>query len=423
MIDRFPTIRKLACLVLLVLGGCVADVAPKAAPAGEATSPKLAAMEQTAQLLQSQAPVQQLGVYLVGFHALKDEPSSQMTAHHFCHSVTQEFAQCALFDGNTAEANLTGIEYIISEKLYNELTEAERRYWHPHNYEILSGTLMAPGMPDAAEHELFKTFMNSYGKTWHTWSIGLFGAKQDTTPVGEPHLAWSFNHDGEAKPGLVEARDKAMRVSSADKRDQRRDLIPLAHQQPGVDALTSRFGDTQRVIPGVPPRDSALGGSRQILEAASRGLDEAIRQAEASLGPHQPGSGHTKLHMQRVVNELEGTESPSYKAVPHTPAPADAVLPRLRELRSSLGERALQDVVQSLDQAIHYVEAAGRHARRATTGASIQEVHEEAGLATGLLIAARGVDYASSPITGALAYVGRYVSGRPTGGSDRPAGH
>jgi hypothetical protein len=92
-------------------------------------------------------------------------------------------------------------------------------------------------------------------------------------------------------------------------------------------------------------------------------------------------------------------------------------------LRSSLGERALQDVVQSLDQAIHYVEAAGRHARRATTGASIQEVHEEAGLATGLLIAARGVDHASSPITGALAYVGRYVSGRPTGGSDRPAGH
>lgn len=56
-----------------------------------------------------------------------------------------------MYDANGPQANLTGIEYIISEKLYATLPEAERRYWHPHNGEILSGQLVAPGIPDAAE--------------------------------------------------------------------------------------------------------------------------------------------------------------------------------------------------------------------------------------------------------------------------------
>ena len=31
-------------------------------------------------------------------------------------------------------------------------------------------------------------------------------------PLGEPMLTWSFNRDGEAKAGLVEKRDKDLRV-------------------------------------------------------------------------------------------------------------------------------------------------------------------------------------------------------------------
>ena len=29
-----------------------------------------------------------------------------------------------------------------------------KKLWHPHNYEVLSGQLTAPGLPQAAEHEL-----------------------------------------------------------------------------------------------------------------------------------------------------------------------------------------------------------------------------------------------------------------------------
>lgn len=80
-----------------------------------------------------------------------------------------DFAQCILFDGNGPEARLTGIEYIISEKLFQNLPEEEQQYWHPHNFEILSGQLVAPAIPEIAEHELMLLKMNSYGKTWHVW--------------------------------------------------------------------------------------------------------------------------------------------------------------------------------------------------------------------------------------------------------------
>ena len=50
-------------------------------------------------------------------------------------------------------------------------------------------------------------------------------------------LAWSFNPDGEAKPGLVEQRDKKMDIHTSERREARQDLVPLAKPQVGVNAL------------------------------------------------------------------------------------------------------------------------------------------------------------------------------------------
>lgn len=78
-------------------------------------------------------------IYLDGFHDDKDDPAHQMEAHHFCRQVNEDFAQCALFDGNGRQANLIGIEYIVSETLFESLPRKEKKYRHPHNFEILSG--------------------------------------------------------------------------------------------------------------------------------------------------------------------------------------------------------------------------------------------------------------------------------------------
>ena len=136
-------------------------------------------------------------MYLDGSHPAKDDPAIVMESNHYCNQVNEDFTQCVLFDGNGKGARLHGVEYIISEKLYGQLPAAERMYWHPHNYEILSGELVMPGLPQAAEKAALDTKINSYGKTWHFWRTGVHGEQPDPLPYGPPHLAWSFNHDGE----------------------------------------------------------------------------------------------------------------------------------------------------------------------------------------------------------------------------------
>jgi hypothetical protein len=198
-----------------------------------------------------------LDVYLVGFHPMKDDPEHQFEAHHFCQQVNEDFAQCALYDGNTAEANLNGIEYIISERLFESLPEEEKQYWHPHNGEILSGQLVAPGLPEIADKELMRSKMNSYGKTWHTWDTGHGSEDGDVMPLGEPALAWSFNRFGEDAPGLVESRDGRMGISTEERRRQREDLLELAHPQEGVDVLDGAFQRPTEPIPGVVDKSAA----------------------------------------------------------------------------------------------------------------------------------------------------------------------
>ena len=240
-------------MAAIVLASCTGSGAtgPASQPAGEAPTAKTSMLEAGATVLQRDAPPDALDIYLVGFHPIKKSPHHQTEAHHFCRQVNQDFAQCALFDGNTAQANLTGIEYIISERLFATLPHAEKQYWHPHNGEILSGQLVAPGLPAAAEKQVMRDKMNSYGKTWHTWNTSHGGAAGDPLPLGEPVLAWSFNRFGEANPMLVVERDQRMGIDAEQVRQSREDLLPLAHPQAGVDVLKGKFGRPTRPIPGV----------------------------------------------------------------------------------------------------------------------------------------------------------------------------
>ena len=128
---RTSTFFTLLVIALIALSGCGKKEGPDIAPAGEATASKTDVLKAGAAAIQRHAPVDAMNVYLVGFHPMKDDPHHQMEAHHFCRQVNEDFAQCSLFDGNTSTANLTGVEFIISEKLFETLPAGERKYWHP----------------------------------------------------------------------------------------------------------------------------------------------------------------------------------------------------------------------------------------------------------------------------------------------------
>lgn len=228
-------------LLLPAAAGCDrADTPPSnpEAPPGAEKQLDTKVLEKSAAALQDLSPVRAFDQYLDGFHVMKHDPSLHMEAHHYCRDMNEEFTQCVIFDANTKDANLIGIEYIVSERLFESLPEEEKQSFHPHNYEILSGQLVLPGVPGPAEKAALEKKLNSYGKTWHLWDTGHAGhpAAHDL-PVGPAMLAWSYNRDGEMPASLLEQRDRRMNVDTEQKRKDRADLASKAKPQRGTEPL------------------------------------------------------------------------------------------------------------------------------------------------------------------------------------------
>ena len=219
-------LRRLGFALILV--ACGHETPPPAPPrTTEAKAP-----EPPRQTL---APTRAFDTYVDGFQVMKDDHSKVMEAHQFCRNKNEDFAQCAVFDANGPDANLVGIEYIISERLYQKLSPEEQASWHPRNYEITSGQLVMPGLPEAVEKAALAKQLNSYAKTWHVWD-----SEHSELPIGDPELMWSFNHDGETPPQLIEQRDARLDIDTKKKRADRKDLLPDARPQQGEDLLQSR---------------------------------------------------------------------------------------------------------------------------------------------------------------------------------------
>ncbi len=156
---------------------------------------------------------------------------AQVEAHHFCSVINEDMNQCVIFDGNTKDAKIIGVEYIISKGLFETLSPDEQALWHSHVHEVKSGQLVAPGIPQKAEHALMEKIIGTYGKTWHTWHTDT----KQALPVGHPLLMMGFTADGQAQAGLVESRDQRLKIQSEDKRQDRANIVapPIA---PGADA-------------------------------------------------------------------------------------------------------------------------------------------------------------------------------------------
>lgn len=232
-IHIIPGVRAAcATAVALLLGACAADnSASNVVAPGDAPSPTTRSLEAGAALLQSRPPVEALNAYLDGFHFYNGHMDAQMEAHHYCAILNEEVIQCVIYDGNRKDAKLMGVEYIISERLFSGLPKAEQALWHSHVHEVKSGQLIAPGIPEVAEHALMEKLVHTYGKTWHTWHTDL----NKDLPLGVPQLMMGFTADGQVNPQQVAERDRRFGIDSAQKRKARAD-IPTPTVAPGADA-------------------------------------------------------------------------------------------------------------------------------------------------------------------------------------------
>ncbi len=200
---------------------------------GHGHSLKHRMLDTAASALQRKYPVEAMSTYLNGFHMYADDMGRQVEASHFCIHLQHDLHQCVIFDSNRADARLIGIEYIISEARFQALPAEEKRLWHSHHYEVKSGLLVAPGIPELAERAYFQDLVTTYGKTFHTWQYD-----RDDFPYGIPQLMMGFTEDGQAHEGVVRQRDQRLGVSTPRRRLDRAN-IPMPQVAAGANGWES----------------------------------------------------------------------------------------------------------------------------------------------------------------------------------------
>ncbi len=257
--------RKLSVLSsALLLAACGQhNTASYTDAAGAPKSAETRTLEVGAKLLQGKAPLDAVSAYLNGFHFYNGDMDGQMEAHHYVTRLNEDVMQALIYDGNGSDAKLMGVEYIISARLFATLPDDEKKLWHSHDYEVKSGSLVAPGPPQVAEKQLMEQVVSTYGKTWHTWHTD----RDKELPYGIPALMMGFTADGQLDPALEKARDDRLGVDTQAIR-RSRESIP----QPTVDPAANAWekGEViqlQRVRGAGEHRHGHTAGEAEINES------------------------------------------------------------------------------------------------------------------------------------------------------------
>jgi hypothetical protein len=142
-----------------------------------------------------------------GVHLMKDLPEHSQVAYHYCKPVSPEVNQCVLYDGTGPDAKLIGIEYLVSDALYQKMPADEKVYWHDHKYEVDAGLLKSLTQSGEDEKKTLGAVRTLWGKVFHTWSSGK------TYPTGPPRLFWSVT----GEEPFVLSKDAKLPVEMSDR--------------------------------------------------------------------------------------------------------------------------------------------------------------------------------------------------------------
>lgn len=193
-------------------------------------------------------PLASFDKYLCTFHVIKKKPTEDFEAHHFCSPLSDDVYQCVIFNTAGKGAKLIGVEYIISDRLYRLLPESEKKYYHPHTFEVTSGLMIAPGMKPEDELKLMGTLYTTWGKTIQTWPD-----PRTDLPMGDPLLMWSATKDGQIGIESLAKRDMQFKVSTMELRKARKGIGPI----PQIDPPKSEADFGRQFTnsgPDVPPK-------------------------------------------------------------------------------------------------------------------------------------------------------------------------
>jgi Protein of unknown function (DUF1264) len=220
--------KCLSAAMLLFIGFPIAAKA-RVTPEGNKKTLSTQALEWGSRALQSNQSLNSFSGYFISLNPMAENPKLQLELYKYCKQVNEDFSQCILFDAASDSANLVGVEYVVSQKLYLELPSDEQKLWVANNYPIFSGKIIAPGLPDMAEYEVIKKRVNTYSKAWQSWNTGHFKQNDgNKIPLGVPVQIGNFQKDGQAVPGLAQSLQKKFNIDSDEKKAAREPLKKLS---------------------------------------------------------------------------------------------------------------------------------------------------------------------------------------------------
>ncbi|XP_059439751.1 oil body-associated protein 2C-like [Corylus avellana] len=202
-------------------------------PPGQPMTVEQHMIDKGAQLVQSLKPVKQMNQHVCTFALYSHDMSRQIETHHYVTRVNQDFLQCAVYDSDHAHARLIGVEYIVSDRIFEALPPDEQKLWHSHAYEIKSGLWVNPRVPGMIEKPELENMAKTYGKFWCTWQVD----RGDKLPLGAPALMISPQpvNLGQISPELVHRRDNKYNISTKVLRDSRVEIAEPEWINPQAD--------------------------------------------------------------------------------------------------------------------------------------------------------------------------------------------
>ncbi|CAL5345238.1 hypothetical protein CsSME_00031632 [Camellia sinensis var. sinensis] len=183
-------------------------------PLGKPMSTEQRLLDKGAQMMQSLKPVNQIKQHVCTLALYSQNLTRQIETHHYLTRLNQDFIQCAVYDTDDSHGRLIGVEYIITDRIFETLPPDEQKLWHSHAYEIKSGLWVNPQVPELVLKPELENLTKTYGKFWCTWQVD----RGDRLPLGPPSLMMSPQpvNLGKIRPHLVEKRDCKYKISIDD---------------------------------------------------------------------------------------------------------------------------------------------------------------------------------------------------------------
>ncbi|XP_072950460.1 oil body-associated protein 2B-like [Typha angustifolia] len=202
-------------------------------PPGKPTSMGSHVLDKGAAMMQSLKPVKQMKQHACTFALYGHDLTRQIETHHYATRLNQDFLQCAVYDSDDSSAHLIGVEYIVSDRIFETLPPDEQKLWHSHAYEIKAGLWTNPSVPEMLQKPELENLIKTYGKFCCTWQVD----RGDRLPLGAPSLMMSPQpvNLGKVHPDLVERREVKYKISTEDLKESRMEMEEPEWINPNAD--------------------------------------------------------------------------------------------------------------------------------------------------------------------------------------------